>query len=120
VRFARILWPVLFLPLLGLVFVLLLRVSKEARPPCRRLLRLGLGLLVTAVVLESLSFLILAVDETERSWLYFTEVAFEEGAELGGWILTAFALTALTARAFLDRDLPRAATRPPSPVQGAQ
>lgn len=49
------LWPVFYLPLLGLVFVGLLRFSGSAPPAAARLIRTGLGLLVLAVVLEVLS-----------------------------------------------------------------
>lgn len=111
IYFARTLWPVVFLPLLVLVFALLLQASNRARTSSRRLLRLGLALLTVAVAAEILSVL-LASDDTRLTWAYFLEVAFEEGAELAGWILIAFGLIGHAARGLLERYAPRNPTPP--------
>jgi hypothetical protein len=87
-----VIWPVLYLPLTGTLLVLLLSVALAAPPRAGRLVFLGLGFLVAAVIAEVLS----APASTSVNWVHTLEGAFEEGAELAGWILIATGLTAMT------------------------
>lgn len=94
----RLVWPILYLPVLAATFVLLETTARQTTEPLRRLIRVGLALLVAAVVLEVGAFALEAIDDTTRYLvLYVLEVAAEEGAELVGWIAIATALTAILA-----------------------
>jgi hypothetical protein len=86
----RAFWPMLYLPLLAFVVVSLWRLAADASERIRRALLLGLALLAAAVAAEVLS----AVwwSEDSRPLVDDLEVAFEEGAELAGWILIASAV----------------------------
>jgi hypothetical protein len=107
----RLLWPVLFFPLLALVFVSLLRVAREFEPPIANRIRLGLALLGLAVLLEmASSALVNVVEYTE--WPYVIEVTLEEGAELVGWILIAVGLSARLASVIRDTSLQRLRSGP--------
>jgi|tagenome__1003787_1003787.scaffolds.fasta_scaffold20445034_1 hypothetical protein len=91
---ARSLWPVFYLPLLGVLLVLLWRVAQGFGPVERALLRTGLLALVVAVGLESATPLLFAVGQGHGTAGYEVEVAVEEGLELGGWIWIAGGLAA--------------------------
>ena len=93
----RVVWPVVYLPLLVFVFVILLRMARARPGPASTALRLGLLLLVAAVVAELTSALYVE-DSDLGTWPDAREVTIEEGAELAGWILIA---GALAARAYL-------------------
>lgn len=93
----RAAWPLVYVPLLVVAFVLLWRIAQRGSPPVARAIRIGLGLLVLAVVAEVTSTLYLP-DGSENTWKDAIEVVIEEGAELGGWMLVA---TGLAARAYL-------------------
>jgi hypothetical protein len=97
VSFERVIWPLVFLPLLAATFLLLLRLAKSAPKSVRVGLVGGLGLLGAAVFMEVTSGAYLEAG-SENTWKDAIEVALEEGAELAGWILIA---GALTARAYL-------------------
>ena len=85
----------LYLPLLAFVVVSLWRLAANASERIRRALLLGLALLAAAVAAEVLS----AVwwSEDSRPLVDDLEIAFEEGAELAGWILIATAVLAIVA-----------------------
>lgn len=92
---ARPLWVAVFLPLLAVVFAGLVLVSREASRDGRLAIRLGLGLLVAAIVLEVSAMAFVTGVPDAGNHLYATEVALEEAAELGGWILIAGALASM-------------------------
>ena len=87
----RLVWPLLFLPLLALVLLVLVRTARALRPPARRLVEVGLGLLVAAVVLEMTSVVLVNLVEDPDDWRRLLQVAVEEGLELAGWVLVATA-----------------------------
>jgi hypothetical protein len=91
VSLERVVWPVVYLPLLAFVFVILFRMARRHSNVIGTALLVGLGLLALAVVGEVTSALYVEDDET---WGSTIEVAVEEGAELAGWILIAGALAA--------------------------
>jgi hypothetical protein len=104
-----VLWPVLYAPLVGAVFVLLLVLASAAPPRAGRFIVVGLGLLVAAVVAEVAS----APVSTGSNWPHVLEGAVEEAAELGGWIViaTALAVISLTALRGVVAPRPHAARR---------
>jgi len=89
---ARLLWPVLFFPLLAALFFALWRLAGSLAPRARRLVNVGSALLAGAVALELLSAVVIRAGFDRGSLLYELEVVLEEGAELAGWILIAGAL----------------------------
>jgi hypothetical protein len=93
VSLQRIAWPIVYLPLLVFVFVMLWRMAQAKSGPMATALKVGLMLLVAAVVAEVTSALYLGEGE-EGTWPDVVEVTVEEGAELAGWILIAGALAA--------------------------
>ena len=105
----RVLWPILYLPLLVFVVISLWRLAASAPDRIRRVILLGLALLAAAVVAEAVSTL--SSSEDSRPLIDDLEVTAEEGAELGGWIFVATAFAAMlfegVARAG-ERLLPRA------------
>ena len=84
----RLIWPMLYLPLLGALLVVLWRTAEPDHDSARALVRAGLALLVTAVVLELASVGIFLVADG-FGVLYNIEVALEEGAEGAGWLMVA-------------------------------
>ena len=97
--YARAIWPAVYLPLLATVAMLLIVAARRLAPRPARLVRLGLLLLVLAVVAEITSTVLIADGHATGSVPDTVEVAVEEGCELGGWILIASALLAgMTAR----------------------
>lgn len=88
-----VVWPVLYLPVLGVLVLLLVGVALSIPGRVGRLVLVGLGFLAAAVAAEVLSA---PVSTSEDSWLHSLEGAIEEGAELAGWILITTGLTAIT------------------------
>jgi hypothetical protein len=99
----RLVWPAVYLPLLTGTLYLLLVASRAAPAPARRILRVGSGLLVAAVVLEVSSYSLVRLGYGFRDWPFTIEIVLEEGLELAGWILIAGGLTAAAAAALLER-----------------
>ena len=93
-----VLWPVLYLPLLGALLLLLASVARQAPTGAGSPVLVGLGFLVAAVAAEVLSA---PISTAAESWPHALEGAFEEGAELAGWILITTALTAITLAEFV-------------------
>ena len=89
---ARVLWPLVYLPLLA-AFLLALR-HVAGRLPARqaRFVVVGIALLVAAVIFELLSAAVVRAGFDRDSVVYAFEVVLEEGAELAGWILIGGAL----------------------------
>jgi len=94
---ARLLWPVLFFPLLGALFLALWRVAGRLPRRPGRFLLVGLSLLTGAVALELVSAGVLRAGYDRGTVPYELEVIAEEGAELAGWILVAGSLLAAFA-----------------------
>jgi hypothetical protein len=83
--YAQVIWPALYLPLLGVLAVLLVGIVR-AVPTAERTMWAGLGLLVAGVALE------VAGVRVDRPSFEETSFVVEEGVELAGWILVATAL----------------------------
>ncbi len=94
VAFGRVVWPVLFLPLLAAVLVAAVRSLALLEAPSRRRLIEGLGLLALAVALEAAWAAFFYAGGEEGTWPDVLEVSAEEGAELAGWIFISSALLA--------------------------
>jgi hypothetical protein len=93
-HFARIFWPLVFMPLLAATFVGLFGVAAGLRIAPRRTLLAGLALLVVAIALEMASPILFALGSDHGELAYELEVVLEEGAELVGWILVSTGLAA--------------------------
>jgi hypothetical protein len=93
-HFARIFWPLVFMPLLAATFVGLLGIAAGLRTAPAHALLAGLALLVLAIALEMASPILFALGSDHGELAYELEVILEEGAELAGWILVATALAA--------------------------
>lgn len=93
-HFARIFWPLVFMPLLAATFVGLLGVAAGLRVAPGRALLAGLALLVVAIALEMASPILFALGSDHGELAYELEVVLEEGAELAGWILVSTGLAA--------------------------
>jgi hypothetical protein len=91
----RLLWPMLWLPLLATAFLVLWTTARRATASAGRMIRLALGLLVAAVFLEVSALPIAPEGDVIAGWPYALEVVVEEGAELAAWILVALGLTAM-------------------------
>jgi hypothetical protein len=90
-----VLWPIVYLPICAVLAWALWRVSDEAPRPAARLLVGGLGLLVVAVLAEMVSA---PWSDEDGGAVHTVEGAFEEAAELAGWIAVATGLTAVLLR----------------------
>lgn len=116
------LWPLLFLPLLALTFLLLWRLGEGAGGRAGRLMFAGLGLLVTATLLEMGSQLLFVFwDQPEAASQI--QMALEEAAELAGWIFVTTALAAIVLAALVRSPSPAAlavAGRLKEPLPDAQ
>lgn len=85
-----VVWPAVYLPVIGLVFLLFLDMARRAPRDVGRLVLVGLGCLVAAVVLEVVSYRF-STSETAPGLIHALEGAAEEGLELMGWGLLAAA-----------------------------
>ena len=92
VSLERVTWPLVFLPALAFAFVMLLRMAQASSRRISFAIKSGLALLAAAVLAEVTSAAYLGNGDV--TWTETLEVAFEEGAELAGWILIAGALAA--------------------------
>ena len=91
----RFIWPIIYLPLLAVTFLLLETIARRAHRTVRRLIRVGLALLAAAIVLELAAGAVLVQGDSSRlTAVYILEVAIEEAAELAGWVAIATALSA--------------------------
>lgn len=102
----RYLWALVFLPMFGLAAAMLWFLAERTSGRTSAFLRWGVGLLGLALVLETLSPILLAF-WSEEGWQSRIEILVEEDAELVGWILIATALTAVTCRAIAGARRPR-------------
>jgi len=104
----------LLLPLLGTVFALVWRVSTDADPAVRRVLRLGLGALALSLAVHLAGPKALAwAGWPEHSWEHQVKVAIKESSELVGWALICTGAVARARRAAWRRQaaVPRRALR---------
>jgi len=90
----RLVWPVIFLPLLTIAFLGLWLIAAESGDEIGRSIRVGLGLLVLAVGLEIAAQGLFALDVGRLDAPFVAEVVLEEGAELAGWGLIVTGLAA--------------------------
>lgn len=86
-------WVLVYVPLLAVVAALLFRMTRDRRR-ADGLVRLGLLLLALAVAFEVAGLGTGWLADEGTTWPHSIEVALEEGAELGGWILIAAGLSA--------------------------
>jgi hypothetical protein len=93
----RLLWELIYAPVLLLAFVLLWLTAQEAPARPRRAIQYGLALLVAAVVAEGATTLWFAGGGKRGSWPHVAEVTLEEAAELAGWIAISSGLLAVAA-----------------------
>lgn len=94
IQLQRLVWIVVLLPLLAAAAILLWRLAREAPRAASNVVLAGLALLVLAVLAEALTPILFNFDWGQDSIPYETEVVFEEGAELAGWILVATGMAA--------------------------
>jgi hypothetical protein len=86
----------LFVPLLFVVLALIWRVSTEAPPVSRRLLRAGLVMLAVSLSVHLAGPTILSwAGWTSGDWQYQVKVAIKEATEIAGWILVCFGSVSL-------------------------
>jgi hypothetical protein len=100
--YGRLVWPVVWFPLLAGVVLGLWRLAKRARPAPRQAIRAGLALLVVAVAAE-LVWAAFPISGGEiGSAPDALAVSLEEGLELAGWLLVAAGLAAIAFAEVLD------------------
>jgi len=97
---SRLIWPLVFGPILVLTGWLLMRGARDASRDVRRLTLTGLGALVLAVLMEAATPVLFALGQGHGSIPYELESVIEEGLELGGFVLIATALAAGVAERF--------------------
>jgi hypothetical protein len=91
----RLVWPIIFMPLLAAAFILLWRFSERAPALAGRVTRIGLAMLVLAVFAEAFSTVLhLGEGDSLGTAPDVVEVAVEESLELAAWILIAGAVAA--------------------------
>jgi hypothetical protein len=96
---SEMIWPVVYLPLLVATVIGLVRVLRSESPAARRVGFVGLPVLGVAVLVDGIWPLFHGDDDERVTTPDLLVDAFEEGLELGGWILIASALAAAALRA---------------------
>lgn len=96
-------WPLVHLPMLGLVGWLVLRTARSVDPGAAGYLVAGLACLATAVVLEASAPALYALGSDRGQPLYESEVTIEEALETVGWRLVALGLIAVCVDVLLTR-----------------
>jgi hypothetical protein len=99
----RVIWPLLFMPLLVAGAALIWIAANQFSGRASWLIRGGLLLLVSAVVLEASSAVLFQLGYEQLTWPYQIEVVLEEGCELVGWTWIATALLAVACIALDGR-----------------
>jgi hypothetical protein len=87
-----VIWPVIYIPILGVLAGGLLVIARSTGSPGGGLVLLALALLGAAVVIE----IVTAPFSVDDRWPHDAGGAVEEGAELAGWLLLAAGLAAIT------------------------
>ena len=103
-HFARTFWPLVYMPLLAFVFVGLAVISGGMRRVPGTLVRVGLGLLAAAILLEMASPVLFALGLDHGDLGYELEAVIEEGAELAGWMLVTLGLGVTVCLPSPDRE----------------
>ena len=94
-KWVQVVWPVLWLPLLATAALLLLLAAREAPRVARLAILAGLALLVSAVAAEAIGVLVVVEHHDLRETVpEAIEIAYEEAAELAGWLVIASGLAA--------------------------
>jgi len=107
----RMVWPIIYAPLMLAAYVLLWRLSGAMVDLCRRAVRAGLVMLGLSIVLEfAVSTLLIRAgyhrtneDTRTGSMVYELEVVVEEALELAGWLLIGAALLATALEVLIRR-----------------
>jgi hypothetical protein len=94
VAYGRIIWPIMFFPILAAAFLLLWRFAERAPERAGRGIRVGLVMLVLAVFAEAFSTVFHVGDDEHGSLADVLEVAGEESLELAAWVIIAAATAA--------------------------
>jgi len=101
--YGRMIWPIMFLPILAAAFLLLWRFAGQAPARAARGIRVGLGMLVAAVFAEAFSTVFHIGTDPEGTLQDILQVAVEESLELGAWILIAAATAATLCVTLIER-----------------
>jgi hypothetical protein len=101
--YGRLIWPIVFFPLLATAFVLLWRLSEQVYERAARFIRLGLVMLVLAVFAEAGSTVFHVGSDAEGTLPDVLEVSVEESLELAAWVLIAAAITATLCSVLYER-----------------
>ena len=102
-------WPVVYLPLMGLLAWLLLRTARSVDVGNGRFIVVGLTCLVVAIGLEATAPVWFALGSDHGGLLYESEVTIEEALETTGWGTIAFGLLAMVVDVLLARGSARSA-----------
>lgn len=107
-----VIWPVVYLPLMGTTGLVLLLIARSAEPVVARSLRVGLLALAIAVILEVVS----APWSTDGNWVHVVEGGLEQALELFGWILLAAGTLSAALWAYPDLKARQKSREEVSPV----
>jgi hypothetical protein len=88
------LYLIVYLPIVGVAFGLLVRAMRESARELRSVMAAGMVLLVAAVVTRLLAGAALALGLTFAAWQRAIGVVAMQGAELASWLLLSTGLTA--------------------------
>lgn len=92
----------IFAPLYAVAFLIIWAYAREVFTRAGILLRLGLMLLLAAVVVDLGSALTSNLEEQGTAWPRAIQLAVEEGLEVSGWILVSATLTTLLCVALVS------------------
>lgn len=101
--YGRIIWPIMFLPLLAAAFILLWRFAERTSESPGRAIRISLVMLVLAVCAEAFSTVFHVGDDPEGTLQDILQVAVEESLELAAWVLIAAAAAATLCEVLIER-----------------
>jgi hypothetical protein len=101
--YGRIIWPIMFLPLLAAAFILLWRFAERTSESPGRAIRISLVMLVLAVFAEAFSTVFHVGDDPEGTLQDILQVAVEESLELAAWVLIAAAAAATLCKVLIER-----------------
>jgi hypothetical protein len=97
-------WPIVYLPLFGIVGWTLWSLANASLPPTRQMLKAGLALLIAAVLVDVIAPPLLDRGGWEAgSWPHELKVVLKEATQLAGWVLIAFGAIAANVRVSRDR-----------------
>ena len=103
IGYGRVIWPIVFFPLLAGAFILLWRFAEQAQRRAARYLQLGLVMLVLAIAAEASSATFHVGQDADGTLADVLEVAVEESLELGAWVLIAAAMAATLCDTLVER-----------------